>query len=263
MVRHRSEGTQPGNPHRLTLRQHVLPSKTIARFCDADGRVSAHLVESGRELRLKPQDQLFWVKRVWDQRAESVLGKNIEDKFQAIAEQLSEGSLLTLEQEMHEAVTEMYLLWRYRFLAAREPREDMVVNGIRGEELTIDEQERLESRATAFVRADGSMSGRTMTGLGIQMAMMSDWANGAERMRWGVLRAVAGLEFVVPDAFIDQPLVPVSPNVYLVSGVRDAHAGLETVADINRAALGAAGRYWFCRRPDRAPAFLRTIPWSK
>jgi hypothetical protein len=153
MARHRPEATQPGNPYGLIVNQHVLPSKTIARFCGADGRVRAFVADGDaeRELTLEPDHQLFCVRRVWDQRAEVVLGKSVEDKFQAIAERLLDNSLRSLDPKMHEAVTEMYLLWRYRCLAAREPRGAMIVNGISGEQLTIDQQERLESMATAFV----------------------------------------------------------------------------------------------------------------
>jgi hypothetical protein len=256
MVRY--ETPQPGNPHKLTIRQHLLPRKTIERFCGPDGRVHIQFVQTSKVARHRPNSELFCAMRAWDQKAEACLGKSIEDAFQAIAERLCAGTLDSLSPDMHAPVTEMYLLWRHRCLRARNPLPDLKVVGITGDPtLDRDRQERLEAGGVMFVKPDGTWPGRMMAGISLRRDIDLDWMGGAHAMRWRIWGA-RDSEFLVPDAFIDQPVLPVSPTICLVSTDADAMLELPQVARLNRAAVEASNRYWFSRSPDRCPILRAT-----
>lgn len=235
------------------MRQHLLPRKTIERFCGADGRVNVHILTTRRNLSLKPTDPLFCAQRAWDQRGESVVGGAIEIPFQAIADRLVAGSLGTLTADMHAPVTEMYLLWRRRCLRVSNPMPDFRPKGVTPCDLPLDVQERLEKAGVAFVRPDGTIPGRVIAGTRLQVDIDGDWLAGAHAMRWGVQRCPPGLELFVPDAFIQQPILPVAPALCLVAGVPDRQMTQGQVAEFNRVALKSATRYWFARDPARCP----------
>lgn len=254
----RYERTQPGNPHQLTIRQQLLPNRTIARFCGRDGLVHVHFLKEEMVRRLKPDNPLFCTMRSWDQKAESGLGKSIEDRYQVIADRLADRSLTSLAADIHRVMTEMYLLWRFRCLRARNPLPDLPVNGVaRERDLDLDAQERLEKGRVMFLKPDGTLPGRMAAGVMLQIAIDREWVNGAHGMRWGVFYG-DGLEFLVPDAFIDQPILPVTPGVCLAAGALDAELTLEEVARVNREAVRAASKYWFAHDIGRCPVMRAT-----
>jgi hypothetical protein len=76
------ERPQKKNRRFLTVNQHVFPLACIARFTDADGRVSLHDLTRSVERRAKPDDDIFCAKRAWDQRTERGM-KKTEDEFQS------------------------------------------------------------------------------------------------------------------------------------------------------------------------------------
>lgn len=256
MVRY--EAPQRGNPHKLTIRQHLLPRKTIERFCGPDKRVHLQFIQTGKVARLLSDSELFCAMRAWDQKAEACLGKSIEDAFQAIAERLCVGTLDSLSHDMHRPVTEMYLLWRHRCLRARNPLPDLEVVGLTGDPtLDKDRQERLEAGGVMFAKPDGTWPGRMAAGISLMRDIDLDWIEVGHAMRWRVRRA-RDFEFLVPDAFIDQPVLPVAPTVCLVATDTEAMLDLPAVARLNRAAVEASSRHWFARHADRCPIFRPT-----
>lgn len=255
--------TQRSNPHQLTVNQHILPRRSIERFSGQGGFVQLRRIGNEGYINVPPQNPLFCAKRVWDQRAETTLSRDTEAAFQGVADQLVESSLLSLRDDMHIAVTEMYLLWRHRALFARSPFEDMKIKIVGTErELSKDSEEYLEAGGVFFTRKDGTIPGRFITGINLQRAIDMDLCAGADKMRWGVVRAPAGIEFLVPDAFVDQPVMPVSPKVCLVSGLPDCQLSLSGVGLLNREALLSAHGYWFARSLECCPVWNRTLPWG-
>src|SRR4051812_40754284 len=97
------EKTQPGNRHKLTVKQHVIPVRTIERFAGPDGMVEVRLGRDHRVKRLPPDAGIFWRRRAWDQRAERGYMKQIEDRFQPLADRIVSGTLTEIpEESMHD-----------------------------------------------------------------------------------------------------------------------------------------------------------------
>lgn len=257
------EEPQRGNPHQLTINQHILPRLVIQRFCGPDGLVYVKRV--GREgfINVQPENPLFCAKRVWDQRAETTLSEEIEASFQIVSNSILENSLSTLDPEMHLMVTEMYLLWRYRALYARKPLGDVRANIVRMERnLSIDSQERLEKNGVLFLRPDGTLPGRISTGVALQMDIDRDLQAGADKMHWGIVKAPPDFQFVVPNAFINQPIMPISPSTCLVSGWPDSVLSMPEVGLFNREAVLSADEYWFAKNPERCPIRRLVFPFA-
>ncbi|HQT90335.1 MAG TPA: hypothetical protein PK677_17680 [Acidiphilium sp.] len=79
----KTEKTRPGNPNRLTLRQHVFPTKSISRFGNQNGLISVHDLIRKQVFNAKPTNVIFCADRAWDQRTEREM-KTIEDRFQSL-----------------------------------------------------------------------------------------------------------------------------------------------------------------------------------
>ncbi len=164
----KTQRPQRGNPHRLTVDQHVFPARSIARFAASDGKVSVRLCQSNKQLRVLPGHNLFCAKRAWDQRAEAGYMKAIEDEFQTLAEEVIGGNG-RIDEEKSRIVSRFFALWCFRFRARHSSTPDHPVEGIVGERLTRDEEEMLEANHVGFFRSDQTMPGRAVCGIALQM----------------------------------------------------------------------------------------------
>jgi hypothetical protein len=105
MVKH--EKPQKKNRRLLTVRQHVFPAKSIARFADVGGQVSLQDLVRGKERPAKPDDAIFCARRAWDQRAERYM-KKIEDEFQILAAKVIEGVLTEIGEAENGVFNRFY-----------------------------------------------------------------------------------------------------------------------------------------------------------
>ncbi|WP_148050983.1 DUF4238 domain-containing protein [Pseudomonas fluorescens] len=206
------EPTQKGNPHALTVDQHVIPKASIKRFCGIDGRVELVTNRHGRRIFVPPKNSIFCVRRLWDERAENCYQKRIEDRFQRIVDAILNERIFDFDADAEEALGEFYLLWRYRGIAKQAPFDDARLNIERpARNLSVDSQERLERGHVGFIRPDSTIPSRMINGFQIQRYI--DMAMGTlSKRRWGILKAIEG-EFLVPDFPGDHAVIPVTPTI--------------------------------------------------
>lgn len=241
---------QKKNPHRLTILQHVFPVRSIERFCNSQGAVTVKVLRSDRTISVSPDYELFCAKRVWDQRAEAGYMKRIEDQFQALANRIVSEELSSLGREHFSIITRFFGLWSSRVEEKHTLTVDRVVNGVGGESLTKDEEELLESRRFLYFRRD-KMSGQTLmdsrfiVGMRIQMRV-DQIADDADGSPWGIIRAHEG-EFIAPDTFGPQPIVPLTPTICLRCGVGNGVVSKFGVTMMNRYAVQSARDYYMAR----------------
>jgi len=81
----------PGNPRQFTIDQHVFPTESLNRFADKEGFLKVRRTGQGHTFRLRPTDGMFCAKRAWDERSEKHLMKQIEGRFQQIADSVLSG----------------------------------------------------------------------------------------------------------------------------------------------------------------------------
>jgi len=248
----RPEKTRPRNPNRLTVNQHVFPSKSIGRFTNHGGHVSVRDLQRGEVIRAKPDNAIFCARRAWDQRAETGYMKRIEDEFQKIVGPIVDGKVATLVPEHKPAIDRMYALWymrsRYRELESQE----IELVGIAGDDLTKAQEENLEKNGYLFARKGGRMPARQLNGLQIQKRIDGyavDLAAGVTR--WGVISAQSG-EFIVPDVPV-HGIIPLKPRLALVQSAPDGMIVERNVAEINRAMRATSLDYVFARDFSSCP----------
>jgi len=240
----RPEPTQKGNPHQLTIQQHVFPRASIKRFAGADGKVSVRLSGKIGEQRRYPSAKIFCAERVWDQRSEARYMKDIEDEFLALVEQIATG-LESLGDHQNRIATKFFALWSLRAQFEQNPTSDQFISGVAGESLTTDQQERLEKTGVAYIRADQAMPGRFLAGLQIQ-TRIDYLCVQFQGMRWGIVKANEG-EFICPDTFGQLAAIPLTPTVCLYLGHQDSTIPKLEVATANRVAQQLSRKYCIAR----------------
>jgi hypothetical protein len=244
------EKPQKKNRHLLTVSQHVFPAASIARFADADRRVSLHDLIRSAERRAKPKDDIFCAKRAWDQRAERYM-KKIEDEFQILASKLIEGALSEIGEAEKSVFNRFYVLWYMRARRRNLPQQEIELDGVTGGGgLTLDEEENLEINGDTFMR-DGRFLGRHINGIQLRV-LVNGYANKWQHEnQWGIIRAQSG-EFVVPDVPA-RLIIPLTPRLCLISGGASGTILQSNVAAINRIVRATSQEYFFARDLSSCP----------
>lgn len=246
------EKTQKGNPHQLTVCQHTFPAASIGRFANTDGCVEVYLVKQKKVVRLKPDDQLFCAKRVWDQRVESGFMKEIEDKYQLLAEEVVEGKR-NLNKEEQQIVTDMFAIWNIREHRKAHPIPEQKIEGIIdvARHYTKNEMELLEKNHIASIRPDFSIAGRHLAGPSIQLNLFQVRKQMSDA-QWGVLKAREE-KFIAPDNFSNARILPLTPELCFFSQSHDDEIGKDEVIKINNLAIKTSRAFYFSRKLDECP----------
>lgn len=231
----------------MTVCQHTFPAASIARFAGTDGCVEVCLVKQQKVVRLKPDNQLFCAKRVWDQRAESGFMKEIEDKYQSLAEVVILHNKRNLNAAEQQVVTDMFAIWNIREHRKDNPIADQKIEGIIdvARHYTKDEQELFEKKHICSIRPDLSIAGRHLVGFNIQLSLFQV----REQMKdahWGILKALEG-QFVVPDNFSNARILPLTPNLCFFSQSNDDEIDENEVTMINNLAMESSRTFYFSR----------------
>jgi hypothetical protein len=238
------ERTQKGNPHDLIINQHIFPRKSIARFTN-NKVVQVFLRDKNATFSATPGNAIFCVSRTWDQRAERGYMKDIEDRFQCLADELSERTRILSDSE-NSVISDFYLLWYFRFYYSITPIQDQKLPGITGSRLTKDQEEILESRYVSFVRSNGFMPARFMNSGYITILMQRFKAGQFENLKWGVIESNKE-EYIVPDYFWPYMVVPLTPLKCFIANETNKLATPKNITAINKIALSNYKRYYFGR----------------
>lgn len=245
------EKPQKGNPRGLVIKQHIFPLASIRRFVDDSGLVQLFLVEQKKMIHVNPDNDIFCAKRVWDQRAEKSYMKEIEDRYQELAESLCvEKRALTEEENL--IVTDFYALWNIRFWYSQNPSGDQRLGVESAMEFTKENEELLEKNQIGLIRANGTVSSRLIDGGKIQIGLLEarkQWKS----LKWGMLRAEDG-ELIVPDNCLSHKMVPLTPTMCFLAGHMAGHMSRSEVAALNILSKKLSRAYYFARDFSGCPS---------
>ncbi|CAP44979.1 hypothetical protein GG851_12105 [Bordetella petrii] len=235
------ERTQKGNPHHITINQHIHSKHCIKQFCGKDGLVDVREMATDKVTRAKPEAKVFCTKRAWDDVTEKSRMAGFERAYFNVLTNPS-----TFESRNHEAISAYYLLWHFRFLAATADRTPLTINGVVPErELDINSRELLESRGIIYMNEDATMSTRFI--YGARFYLFHD--REMERLRgtrWGLVHCRAG-ELLCADNHGGHLYMPISPTAAFLGGYQDGTLTLDDVQACNRLSVATADNWLFAR----------------
>ncbi len=244
---------QNGNPHQLTVNQHCFPASCIKRFAGIDGKVQLVLLPQEERVSVKPAAKIFCARWAWDQRAEHIFMKEIEDKYHALANVIISNSKLALDTTQQEIITDMFALWNIRYHWKGQPIEDRKIEGAIGVavEYTKDQQEELEKHGITAIRPDLKIPGRSLTGVSIQQNLFSVRKQ-MHDAHWGILSSRTGA-FLVPDHSPNSRMMPLTPNLCLFSISENDEVTESELADINARSISDSTDYYFAQNISKCP----------
>ena len=86
--------------------------------------------------------------------------KQIEDRFQPLADRIAFGELIDIPEESAHDVNQFFSLWLHRSRIQPAEEIETQLNGLSGSTFTNDEQEILELKHVMFVREGGKIATR-------------------------------------------------------------------------------------------------------
>jgi hypothetical protein len=247
--RRRYERPRTGNPNALTIRQHILPTVSIARFANVTGYVDVQHIQRDIRRPARSTDAIFCTIRAWHEAAETGFMKQIEDRFQTLAEAIMAVSVAEIRDpsDVH-ALTMFYALWYMRARFRNPHPEDVVLNDVLpGDEHTQEQQENLEKNGYVFARGN-AIPAHQMNGFLLQMRVGAFAHGDLRTVRWSRVEAQAG-EFIVPDVPVCLS-IPLTPTVSLMAGPDDGKPGQISeakLAEFNRLVRANSQNYFFAR----------------
>lgn len=248
---------QKGNPHELTVKQHCFPRRSIERFVNDDRIVHVWLIEQGKPIPARPEDQLFCAHWVWDQRAETGFMREVEDAYQELADDIEEGRIVRrLRVAENRVVTEMYSLWRVRSKWRRIPLPDEPLKDVieLEYECSKDERERLEKAGVSVIGPGPKLDGRHIAS-GVMQLHFFRLRERLKGLRWAIL-STRDAEFLVPDT-AETSYLPVTPKLCLVPGEGYQIADASTVATFNARSVSESCDHFFAKSSVDASGIVK------
>lgn len=240
------EQPRKGNPFQFVIQQHFHTAHSIEKFYDDDGYVEVHFLNSEKTEKRHKRAKVFCTKRNWDQKAETGLMAEIEEDFHNETDNIK-----PYTSRNHQAISKYFLLWHIRHNFHISPIDDAVLNGISGSRLTKVQEEIMESKGAMYVRDEGVVPARFVTGIRILMQLDQQWPS-IENFKWGLLTANEG-EFIVADCYKDLTFMPISPTLAFCAGCKDLTIDKENVANANKQSIEKASEFYFARKLTECP----------
>jgi hypothetical protein len=235
------EKTTKGNPHRITLNQHVIPRQYIKTFANDDGFVEVLRIVDGSQFKATPQNKVFCEKRVWDQKAEVGWMKNIEDHFQkAFFDYLKNRKTIP-----NEIATDFFLLWHIRSQIARIPPKSPIFAGISPEHLSKEQEEILESKGYIYVNKEPNLKSRFVASIKGLMAMDS-LREQHSNIVWSVVISF-NRPFLVPKHCPKYMYLPLDSNTALLGNSNSRECSPEYTLQMNKCILDNEDEIVFSR----------------
>lgn len=232
--------------HQLVKKQHVLPKKSIARFCNEKGVVQAHRIHDEVTFPAAPKNEMFCVHRIWDQRAEQGYGKKVEDRFQSLVERVLASGLRTISEEENETVSRFYALWYFRSIIQKyDEAMPGAVLDFAGSKLTPEDKLTLELKHYFYIDEDGLVPMHFKRGIAMQMAIDSFIMRNS-RLKWFVSES-RSLEFVVSDNPEGEFIIPLTPSLCFICYFNVPFLSLEKMKGINLRAIMRSKTYYFAK----------------
>lgn len=246
-----------GNPHRLTIRQHIHSARCIEKFAE-DGRVYVYLKDPGKLFTAKPTESPFWVHRVWDQKTEHGFMKKIEDAFHSELDHILETGFVN----EHEVVSAYLALWRTRSVVSLEPPEDSKLEDVIPTVLVSKEgSELLEKNGISTIM--GNIIESRFMAASLIRDHTSLHLSKLQGVRWSVMTlGEQDGELIVPD-MSTYPWFPIAPRIMLCPiqpGERftsRANGSSSASTDVNALSYQTAVRWVFARSREALEATMR------
>lgn len=231
----------------LVKNQHVLPYKSIARFCNDKGVVEVHRIQGNNTFVANPKNKMFCVNRLWDQRSEQGYGKRIEDNYQCLVEKVLATNFRVISRTDCETISKFYAIWIFRSSIERyDALSSGNLVGVAGDSLTSEQKLSVELNHAIYIEEGGVVPMHFKRGITMQMAIDSFILRNPN-LQWFISES-KDLEFIVSDNPEGDFIIPFTPNFCFICAFNAPFLSLEQVRGINLRAILRSKSYYFAKK---------------
>jgi hypothetical protein len=251
---------QKKNPNELTKRPHNFPRKSIARFADSDGKVKVNWNADQNPFRTKPNNPIFTLDRLWDQRTEELSNVKFERPFQVMADDLVSRDAKTLSTSETMVAARMFALWRYRSWCSKNPPYDQHLSGLKVPSASAagwkqDEGEQLEKHGFILTQ-QGTTQDEEGYVSPVVPGCMTVWPKlknyvemfAAEHVnrKWGML-VDSFTNIIIPDICPSIGLLPLDPNRCIEIDANDQTLTELESQNLRKILVENSDQYWISK----------------
>jgi hypothetical protein len=234
----------------LVKNQHTLPFKSIKRFINNKGNVQVFLKNTDNNFPAKPDNEVFCLTRVWDQRSEQGYGKDIEDNFQKLVDSVLSNSIKSLTSNEHKIVTTFYLLWCLRTTVKDyDHLAKGKLNSVSGHELSEQEKLDIELQHSYYVEQDGNVPKHFKRGRSMEMAIGS-FIKRNPSLQWYLCKSPE-VDLIVSDSPAGEYIVPITPSLCFYCNFDYKNLTIEQAVKLNLNSIARANKYYFANDISR------------
>jgi len=241
------EKPRKGNPLGFVINQHFHTAYAISKFHNNDGKVEVFMKDTKEIVYCNSRAKKFSTKRNWDERAERGYMAEIESKFHGQID-----NLVSFKNRDHKAISEYFVLWRLRYMFYLDRLLDAPIHGVEGEDLTKEQQEKLEIIGCGYVNENGDIPARQLTGGRIQVGVIALMETTFSDMKWGLLKAKKG-QFICSDSYQKLCILPVSPKYVFAGNLNDEMLDYNEVGLVNKQSIESATNFYFSKNLQNCP----------
>jgi hypothetical protein len=227
--------------HRVIVKnQHTFPKRSLERFLNDESSIYVRRLSGNEPFPVKPDNQIFCVTRKWCQSSEQGIGKGVEDKYQAVIEELLVNKRTELRPAESEIVNQFYALWKYR--TCIDEFEDKINSlNLTPTALTSKEKKALELSHISYVDETGSFPNRNIKSV-IMHGGIINFLDKHRNTPW-ILVESPDCELIIPDNPGNDMYIPVTPHWCLLAGNPVKSLTVEQSGQANLASLAKSNQY--------------------
>lgn len=250
------EKTQKGNPHKLTVNQHIIPKASIKRFSREDGSVDIYITKDKNKIRFKPENSFFCAMRVWNQNAESGYMKDIEDQYQKLIVNLVKRPSRDITTNENRVISEMFALWNCRWNIDRQPLPQIKYKNVKALAFNPnkEERERLEKVGISPIYEENNeftIAKRDILAPIIRLNIIRV-VEELEGSNWKLVESAHG-QFIFPDNAKNIDYMPVTPKFCLIHCAAYNQIYYKDLTALNNNSISNSVKYFFANDLKNCP----------
>lgn len=242
-----------GNPHQITIKQHIIPQQSIKRFYNENNCVKVRLIKQQKTICVNSKDKNFYTLRCWDHNTENYM-TSIENSFQKLCDKIiKDGINFKIDEKENAVITKYFSLWYSRYYYNKNPENDWRLKGLpsidKDNDFTQYEKEGLEKSGATLIDSDDGgvfMSSHFANGQ-IIINSITNFQILYKDARWGILISNGKKEFIMPDFSAKLMSIPITPKICLFSYEENKYITDSEVKKINSYAINFSQDYFFAR----------------
>ncbi|MEZ9464971.1 hypothetical protein AB4178_25155 [Vibrio splendidus] len=241
-------GIVDNDVYEFTWRQHFLPYSSMKRFCDGNQKLNVIHKLNGRVnyRKLQRYEVGAVAARAWTQKVEKQFFHSIETPYLELSKNICNGKDSLTEQD-HRTLTNYICLWEARTRFKVYEQKKHILRNIPEAILTKHQVQNLEQRGASV---SGVIQSYELNS-SLTHKRYDDNRKSLKGVKWQVYRLIV-LDCVLPDTINEMLIIPIAPNIVVLSQGSDLDVtSYDSISILNMKLISGSEEYYYARDVSR------------